>query len=110
MSNINNFNFNKLDVRLTNDEYWDFFIANDESFGGGTGGDMGDGSCFVVHYDFNNIQTYEYSALTATSIVSLVSWSEAVNTGYTFDTIGLTGIDNGLITFDHQVIHLIKFF
>ena len=100
MSNINNFNFNKLDVRLTNDEYWDFFIANDESFGGGTGGDMGDGSCFVVHYDFNNIQTYEYSALTATSIVSLVSWSEAVNTGYTFDTIGLTGIDNGLITFD----------
>ena len=97
MGNIKNFNFNKLDLKLSNSDYWDFFLATDEynNCGGG------DGNCEpVVWYDFNNIQTYENSILTATSIVSLVSWSEAINTGYTFDTIGLTGIDNGLITFD----------
>ena len=97
MGNIKNFNFNKLDLKLSNSDYWDFFLATDEynNCGGGAG------ECEpVVWYDFNNILTYEHSAITATSIVSLVSWSEAINTGYTFDTIGLTGIDNGLITFD----------
>ena len=97
MGNIKNFNFNKLDLKLSNSDYWDFFLATDErnDCGGGSG------DCDpVVWYDFNNIQTYENSILTATSIVSLVSWSEAINTGYTFDTIGLTGIDNGLITFE----------
>ena len=97
MGNIKNFNFNKLDLKLSNSDYWDFFLATDEynNCGGG------DGNCEpVVWYDFNNIQTYENSILTSTSIVSLVSWSSAVNTGYTFDTIGLTGIDNGLVTFE----------
>ena len=31
---------------------------------------------------------------------SLVTWTGATNTGYTFSSIGLTGIDNGLITFE----------
>ena len=56
--------------------------------------------CTAVWYDFNNLNTYANSAFTATSIYSLTTWSEAVNTGYTFNTIGLTGIDNGLITFE----------
>ena len=30
----------------------------------------------------------------------MVTWDGAVNTGYTLNTIGLTGIDNGLITFE----------
>ena len=98
MGNIKNFNFNKLDLKLSNSDYWDFYLATDEYNDCGGGGASG---CEpVVWYDFNNIQTYEHSAITATSIVSLVSWSEAINTGYTFDTIGLTGIDNGLIIFD----------
>ena len=98
MGNIKNFNFNKLDLKLSNSDYWDFYLATDE-YNDCSGG--GAGNCEpVVWYDFNNIQTYENSILTATSIVSLVSWSSAVNTGYTFDTIGITGIDNGLITFE----------
>jgi hypothetical protein len=97
MGNIKNFNFNKLDLKLSNSDYWDFFLATDEyNDCGGSDGDCEP----VVWYDFNNIQTYENSILTATTIVSLVSWDKAINTGYTFDTIGLTGIDNGLITFD----------
>jgi hypothetical protein len=58
------------------------------------------GDCFVVWYDFNNPNIFPNSASTATTIYSLVTWNDAVNTGYTMNTIGLTGIDNGLITFD----------
>jgi hypothetical protein len=99
MGNIKNFNFDKLKLQISNSDYWDFYLANDE-----TSGDCDvllSGSCFVVWYDFNNSDTF-LSGLT-NSIHSLVSWSGAVNTGYTINTIGLTGIDNGLITFDKAI-------
>ncbi len=99
MGNIKNFNFNKLDLKLSSDSYWDFFLATDEGPIQPCHGLMS-GDCFVVWYDFNNPSIYPNSATTATTIYSLVSWNDAVNTGYTMNTIGLTGIDNGLITFD----------
>jgi len=99
MGNIKNFNFNKLDLKLSNSDFWDFFLATDEGptlqCSGATSGD-----CFVVWYDFNNPSIYISSATSATSIYSLVTWNDATNTGYTMNTIGLTGIDNGLIIFD----------
>jgi hypothetical protein len=99
MGNIKNFNFNKLDLKLSNSDYWDFFLATDEYNNCGDG-PPASGDCFVVWYDFDKIDTYANQSLSATSIYSLVTWNGATNTGYTFDTIGLTGIDNGLITFD----------
>jgi hypothetical protein len=96
MGNIKNFNFDKLKLQISNSDYWDFYLANDETSGGCDA--LLSGSCFVVWYDFNNSDTF-LSGLT-NSIHSLVSWSGAINTGYTINTIGLTGIDNGLITFD----------
>ncbi len=98
MGNIKNFNFNKLDLKLSNSDYWDFYLNSDEdnSCGGGDSHDCNS----VVNFTFSNIATFANSAYTATSIHSLSTWSEAVNTGYTFNTIGLTGIDNGLIVFD----------
>ena len=101
MSNLNNFNFNKLDLRLSNSDYWDFFIANDYNFGAGGAGGMGEGNCFVVHYDFDDIATFN-SATTIDTIYSLVTWDNAVNTGYTLDNIGFTGLDNGLLTYVKQ--------
>ena len=101
MSNLNNFNFNKLDLRLSNSDYWDFFIANDDYFGNGSLNGMGQGDCFVVHYDFSDITTFN-SGSTIDTIYSLVSWTGATNTGYTLNTIGLTGLDNGLITYTPQ--------
>lgn len=99
MGNIKNFNFNKLDLKLSNSDYWDMFLATDEGpvllCSGLTSGD-----CFVVWYDFNNSNIFPTGTTSGTSIYSLVTWNGAVNTGYTMDTIGLTGIDNGLITFD----------
>ena len=96
MGNIKNFNFDKLKLQISNSDYWDFYLANDETSGNCDA--LLSGSCFVVWYDFNNPNTF-LSGLT-NSINSLVSWTGATNSGYTLNTIGLTGIDNGLITFD----------
>jgi len=103
MGNIKNFNFNKLQLKLSNSDYWDFYLANDER-GGQSSSGLTSGDCFVVWYDFNNVSIYPDSATTASTIYSLVSWNGAVNTGYTFNTIGLTGIDNGLITFEKNLL------
>lgn len=99
MGNIKNFNFNKLDLRLSNSDYWDFFLASDDSTLQPVG-PVSSGDCLVVWYDFNNESIYPNSATTASTIYSLVTWNGATNTGYTFNTIGLTGIDNGLVTFE----------
>ena len=93
MGNIKNYNFNKIDLKLSNSEYWDFFLSTDEGLTLPCSG-LTSGDCFVVWYDFNE------SIYSGKSINSLVSWNGAINTGYTISTIGLTGIDNGLITFN----------
>ena len=99
MGNIKNFNFNKLDFKLSNSDYWDFFLATDEYNPSSSSG-ITSGDCFVVWYDFNDSSIYPNNETSATTIYSLVSWNGSTNTGYTFNTIGLTGIDNGLITFN----------
>jgi hypothetical protein len=96
MGNIKNFNFDKLKLQISNSDYWDFYLANDETSGNCDA--LLSGSCFVVWYDFNNPDTFLNEL--KNSLHSLVSWTGATNSGYTLNTIGLTGIDNGLITFD----------
>ena len=105
MGNIRNFNFNKLDLKLSNSDYWDFYLASDDR-GLSPSSGLTSGDCFVVWYDFNNPSIYPNSATTASTIYSLVNWTGATNTGYTFSTIGLTGIDNGLVTFEKDVLDL----
>ena len=99
MGNINNFNFKNLHLNLSNSDYWDMFLSSDGAASpictGVTSGDS-----FVVWYDFDNSNIYSTGTTSATSIYSLVTWTGATNTGYTMNTIGLTGIDNGLVTFD----------
>lgn len=95
MGNIKNYNFNKLDLKLSNSEYWDFYLANDESSIFVTGND-----CLITYFDFNETNIYLDGNVSATTISSLATWTGATNTGYTFSTIGLTGIDNGLVTFE----------
>ena len=95
MGNIKNFNFNKLDLKLSNSDYWDFYLGTDE--GGPDCSPLQAGTCKVVWYDFNEPSIYGSST---DSIYSLVTWDNAVNTGYTLNTIGLTGIDNGRILFN----------
>lgn len=102
MGNIKNFNFNRLDLKLSNSDYWDFYITSDDynSCSSGSGSGSGVGCDEVVNFNFREIETFKNEQYTATTILSLAVWSAATNTGYTFDTFGLTGIDNGFITFE----------
>ena len=99
MGNIRNFNFNDLSFQISNHDYWDFYLASNDFYTTPTSG-VTSGDCFVVWYDFNNSNIYPNNETSATTIYSLVSWNGATNTGYTLNTIGLTGIDNGLVTFN----------
>ena len=96
MGNIKNFNFNKLDVVLSNSDYWDFYLANDESSLHVAN------DCLASYFDFNNSNIFTTGSTSGITISSLTSWTGATNTGYTFNTVGLTGIDNGLVTFIKQ--------
>lgn len=96
MGNIHNYYYNHLDLKLIDDGYWDFTLNSDEVCDYGISDD-----CLIAHYDFNNPNTFASQGIDyGETIYSLVSWNGASNTGYTLTNIGLTGIDNGLITFE----------
>lgn len=97
LGNIKNFKFDKLDVILSNSDYWDFILASDDRSVPST---ISSGDCLVSLFIFDDPNIYSSGSTSANTISSLISWTGATNTGYTFSTIGLTGIDNGLITFD----------
>jgi hypothetical protein len=91
---MGNFVNKKLDLKLTNSGYYDYYLVNPEV-------DLGNASvaCYAVSYDFNNPLTFNNSNSIDT-IYSLDVWSGATNTGYTFDTFGLTGLDNGTLVYN----------
>lgn len=104
--NIKNFNSKKIELRLSDSEYYDFYLAKDEGCNhsvGNVGGEHEVSDCLVVHFDFNNDNIYNLSGSSGNTIYSLTSWSGAKSSGYELDTIGLTGIDNGLILFNKQI-------
>jgi hypothetical protein len=101
MGNLKNFNFNKIDAYLSNSEYYDFYLGKDEDINCCMyDGTIVSGDCFVVHYDFNESGIYASGTTSADTIYSLVTWTGATNTGYTLNTFGLTGVDNGYVTFE----------
>lgn len=58
MGNIKNYNFSKIDFKLSNSDYWDLFLANDLS--NVTCNLLTEGDCFVVWYDFNESDIFPY--------------------------------------------------
>jgi hypothetical protein len=100
MGNIKNYKYKKLDLRLSNSDYWDFYLANDDDNQSLIPVIPTTGDCAVVWFDFNESEIYLSGITSSKTISSLYSWTGATNTGYTFSTIGLTGIDNGLVTFE----------
>jgi len=97
MSNIfqNGFD-NCLTMRLSNSDYWDLFLCYDCK-------DAPDpdiiltGSCLLINIDINDNDSYSGNTL-----YNLVDWDGATvyGSGVTLNDIGLTGIDNGFITYD----------
>ena len=102
MSNINQNNFNNcMNLRLSNSDYWDLFICND--CGCGLDHEEILDVCVIIDIDIDNNK-----CISGDSICSLISWTgdtcfEKLSipaTGLTLNDIGLTGIDNGFITYD----------
>ena len=97
MSNIDQNNFRNCNIRLSNSDYWDLYISSD------CGNPILDhtsilsGSCLLINIDFNNNNT-----ISGDTIYNLKNWSGATisKSGLTLNDIGLTGIDNGFITYD----------
>jgi len=100
-TNINNYNLNNLRLNLSFRYYWDFFLTDGGVISSPYTG-ITSGTCFVTHFDFNDPQIYSTGTTSADTIYSLQTWTGATNSGYTLSTVGVTGIDNGLITFERN--------
>jgi hypothetical protein len=98
---MNNYGRKSIDLRLTNSEYYDFYLTNAVSLYRCCDSTPTSGECFVVWYDFSNTETFK-NFPNIDTIESLVSWTGATNTGYTFDTFGLTGLDNGALIYQKE--------
>jgi len=98
-ASIHNYDLNNLKLQVSNKDYWDFYLADGDVISSPYTG-VTSGSCFITHFDFNDPNIYSTGSTSADTIYSLRTWDDAVNTGYTLTTIGVTGIDNGLVTFD----------
>ena len=85
-------------MRLSDSDYWDMYLSSDEAYyypyTGILTGDM-----LVGYFDFNNSAIFPSGN---TSIYSLSTWTGATTpySSLTLVDIGLTGIDNGLITYN----------
>jgi len=98
MNKITNYKFNKHTLRLSSSDYWDFNLAFDDIYTHKINGCLPS-----VFFDFDNKNTYPNKDFDSKTIKSLVTWDEAINSGATLNTIGLTGLDNGLIDFKKDI-------
>ena len=96
--NIKINNVRSLDAKVLLDEYYDFMLYKGEAYGADTSEE-----CLAA--DFSSFDIDE-----AGKIHSLTSWAGATNSGAKLDDIGLTGIDNGFITYRKDRISNQDFF
>lgn len=90
--NIKINNVRSLDAKVLLDEYYDFMLYKGEAYGAWDAN-----ACLAA--DFSEFQPDENGR-----IHSLTSWSKATNEGVLLKDIGLTGIDNGFITYRKDMI------
>lgn len=91
---MGNFVNKKLDLKLSNSEYYDYYLVAPDIVVGSAST-----ACYAVWFDFNNPQTFNNTP-SINTIYSLVTWTGSTNSGYTFDTFGLTGLDNGKLVYN----------
>jgi hypothetical protein len=95
MTNIRNFNFTGLDYRISNSEYYDFYLNadgynNSESFAGE--------QHLISSFNFSH-----YNESSTPEITNVEPWKGAVVNGLTATTYGLTALDNGKIYYDPEL-------
>jgi hypothetical protein len=101
MSHILNHNRTPFDFKLDRSESWDFFLSQDLI--GGSYGNEGELTehCLSSYIDISNDDCVTDDSLNS---LSRYSWEYAISNGVTLHNIGLTGVDNGFITFDKDKI------
>ena len=95
---MGNFINKKLNLKLSNSEYYDFYLSTDALYNECCENNEST-PCFVTWFDFNDTKTFNNST-SINDIYSLRTWTGATNSGYTFDTFGLTGLDNGELVYN----------
>lgn len=112
MANIKINNTRKLDFKIRKDEYWDLMLSKDEAYG--TVFDYDGSDClaaFITPEIHDCIRYFDQG-----KVFSSVSWGEAINSGddeqsgVTLYNIGFTGVDNGLVFYDKNLIDNTQFF
>lgn len=99
MGNIFNHNRPVFKLKTSKSDYWDMHLY--EPQGGGVIGDGLQEDCLSVYIDTTKDECVGENELVSSPEYT---WEEAVNNGVELDNIGLTGIDNGLITYDKDTI------
>lgn len=94
MQNIKINNVRSLDAKVLLDEYYDYMLYKGEAYGADI-----ESLTECLAADFSKFDIDEKG-----KIHSLSSWTGATNEGADLDDIGLTGIDNGFITFRKDAI------
>ena len=100
MSNILNHNRNIFDFKLDLSNYWDFHICLDQ-YGVNGNANLNHSKCEVVNIDFNNPDCVWFDTIYSDF---KNTWGDAINNGITLNSIGYTGVDNGLIKYEKDKI------
>lgn len=99
MGNILNHNRPVFKLKTSKSDYWDMHLYEYQGGGGLSDGLQDD--CLAAYID----TTFD-DCIGDSELVSLPDyvWDDAVNNGVELNNIGLTGVDNGLITYDKDTI------
>lgn len=93
-------------VKVNLDEYWDFNLSKDDCAGiFGNGG--GDSDCVAVFIDTDDPECIYFDRLLSKPGNT---FDESVSSDFTLRNIGLTGVDNGLISYQKDRISNKQFF
>ena len=112
MANIKINNTRKLDFKIRKDEYWDLMLSKEDSSGAAF--DWDDNACLAAFVSPEEGECIRY--FDKGKVFSSVSWGSAVNSGddemsgVTLYNIGFTGVDNGLVFYDKNLIDNAQFF
>ena len=101
MGNFFQNNTNEIKINLSQSEYWDTYLSKDtdQSY-------ILDGSKLYDENLISLIDLNNFACISGDTLYGSISYiyPNAVNSGLTLNNVGLTGVDNGLILFDKDII------
>lgn len=96
MSNIFNHNREIFQISINKDNYWDFHLSTDYRSGDSVNNGLTT-HCLSSFIDTNNPNCVWFGKLYSNESYK---WENAINNGVELNSIGYTGVDNGIIQFE----------